>query len=215
MSDVTKSFKHPKTGNIVCCKGRVLWNHLSTGKPDKEKPKDEWQYELVLLFKKGSDLDECKASVDEAARDEFPKLFKESKDKWPKVLITPFKRTADYDKLASALEASDMDPAEWPVYFAMKAYADKKPQIVGPNGRADGVDEAQVYPGRWARATFWAKAYSHVSGTKGVRLNLVNVQLLDNDDEIALGSGRVAAETEFDAVEGAGDDSKSSDNLFD
>lgn len=51
-------------------------------------------------------------------------------------------------------------------------------------------------------------------GNKGVSFGLKNIQLLDNDDELSIGGGRVSAESEFEAVEGAGDDSKSSDSLF-
>ncbi len=45
-------------------------------------------------------------------------------------------------------------------------------------------------------------------------LGLKNVQLLDNDDELVVGGGRVSAESEFGEPEGAGDDSKSSDDMF-
>jgi hypothetical protein len=55
------------------------------------------------------------------------------------------------------------------------------------------------------------------AGNKGVSLGLINVQLLDNDDELVVGGGRVNAESEFEAVEaveGAGSEGGSSDSMF-
>ena len=63
------------------------------------------------------------------------------------------------------------------------------------------------------RGSIQAFAYE-TDGNKGVTFGLVNVQLLDNDEELVIGGARVSAETEFENTEGAGDDSKSSDDVF-
>lgn len=209
----TKSFVHEKTGNIMTCKGRALWNFVFKPKPDRKKPKEEWQYEFTVLYPKGADLAAVKDAATEAGKEKLPKEFKTAAGKWPSGVITPFKRTADNDKLVAALEAADMKVEDWPVFITYKAYNDKAPGIVGPDGKADGVEPNDLYAGRWVRVSHFPKGYNNES--KGVRLNLVNLQLLEDAEEIPLGSGRVSAETEFDAVEGAGDDSKSSDSLFD
>jgi hypothetical protein len=147
-----------------------------------------------------------------AGKDKFSKVFRDAEGKWPKGIGTPFKRTADNDKLVAALEAADIKVEDFPVYVA--ARSNDKPGIVGPNGKSDGIEPEHVYSGRWARMTVDAYGYD-VDGNKGVSFGLKNVQLLDNDDELVVGGSKVSAESEFDAVEGAGDDSKSADALFD
>lgn len=205
-----KAYIHPKTGSIVSAKGRILW--YSVFKPRKGKGGKEGKHEFNLLFPKDADYAIVKEYAVDAGKDKHSKAFKEAGGKWPKSIGSPFKRTADNDKLVAAMEAADLKVEDYPTFYGARS-ADK-PGVVGPNGKSDGIDAEQVYAGRWARMTHDAYGYD-VDGNKGVSFGLKNVQLLDNDEELALGGGRVSAETEFDAVEGAGDDSKSSDDLFD
>lgn len=211
MSDTAmlKAFLHPKTGNIVLPKGRLLWNSLFN--PRKGKGGKPGKHECNILFPKGVDLGVAKDEATNAGKDKFSKEFREAEGKWPKKIGTPFKRTADNDKLVAALEAADIKVDDFPVYVA--ARSGDKPGVAGPNGKTDGVEPEHVYSGRWARMTVDAYGYD-VDGNRGVSFGLKNVQLLDNDDELVVGGGRVSAESEFEAVEGAGDDSKSSDSLF-
>lgn len=209
MSAENKAFIHAKTGNVVLPRGRILWN--SVFKPRKSRDGEgDPKYEFNLLFGKDADLSVAKEQAMEAGKDKHSKAFREAAGKWPKSLLTPFKRTADNDKLVAALEAADLKVEDFPVYMGMKSK--EKPGVVGPNGKVVD-DEEQVYSGRWARATVDFFGYDNKS--KGVSAGLKNIQLLDNDDDLVVGGGRVSPETEFDAVEGAGDDSKSSDSLFD
>lgn len=208
MSAENKAYIHPKTGNVVLPKGKILWH--SVFKPRKGRNGQEGKHEFNLLFGKDADLSVAKEQAVEAGKDKHSKAFREANGKWPKSLLTPFKRTADNDKLVAALEAADIKVEDFPVYMGMKSK--DKPGIVGPNGRVV-EDEEQVYSGRWARSTVDFFGYDNES--KGVSAGLKNIQLLDNDDELVVGGGRVSPETEFDAVEGAGDDSKSADSLFD
>src|SRR5690606_35475791 len=99
-----------------------------------------------------------------------------------------------------------------PVYIA--ARSQDKPGVVGPNGKSDGVEPEHVYAGRHAKMSIQAFGYD-TDGNRGVTFGLINGQLRDNDDELVIGGGRVSAESEFEAAEGAGDDGKSTDNLFD
>lgn len=204
-----KSYIHPRTGNLVTAKGRILWS--SVFKPRKGKNGKEGKHEFNLLFPKDADHAALKEAALEAGKGKFAKAFKDAAGKWPSSIKTPFKRTADNDKLVAALEAADIKVEDYPVFLAARS-ADR-PGVVGPNGKSDGIEQEHVYPGRWAKMTLDAFGYE-AEGNKGVSFGLKNIQLLDNDDELSIGGGRVSAESEFEAVEGAGDDSKSSDSLF-
>lgn len=209
MAKDNECYIHPKTGNIVTCKGRVLWNALFT--PRKAKAGKEGKYEFNLLVPKGSDLKVLKEAAVEAGKDKFAKAFREADGKWPKGIASPFKPTEGNDKLVTALEAASLKVEDFPLYFA--ARSKDKPGVVGPNGKSDGIEPEHVYSGRWARATVQTFAYD-TEGNKGVSLGLINVQLLDNDDELVVGGSRVSAESEFEAMEGAGDNSSSTDAMF-
>lgn len=208
MSD-NKAYIHPKTGNLVTPKGRVLWNSLF--QPRKAKNGKEGKYEFNILVPKSADISAMKEAALDAGKDKFPKAFKDANGKWPSSIRNPFKKTSENDKLVGALEEAGLKVEDWPFFFA--ARSKDKPGVVGPNGKADGIEPEQVYAGRHAKATVQAFGYD-ADGNKGVSFGLINVQLLDNDDELVIGGGRVSAESEFDAVEGAGDDAKSSDDVF-
>ncbi len=205
-----KAFIHPKTGNYVTPDGRLLWNALIS--PRKGKAGKPGKHECNLLFPKGCDFTATKEGALEAGKEKFPKVFREADGKWPKSIGTPFKRTADNDKLVAALEAADMSVEDWPVYVA--ARSGDKPGVVGPNGKSEGIEAEHIYSGRWAKMTHDIYGYD-VDGNKGVSFGLKNVQLLDSADALVVGGGRVSAESEFEAAPGAGDDTKSSDALFD
>ncbi len=208
-----KAMVHPKTGSLVTAKGRILWHAVFKSKKAKGAPKDaEGKFEFNLLFPKDADHGALKEAALDAGKEKFAKAFKDAAGKWPSAIKTPFKRTSDNDKLVAAIEEAGLKVEDWPIFFG--ARSKDKPGVVGPNGKAEGVDEEQVYSGRWAKMTMDAYAYDS-NGNKGVTFGLKNIQLLDNDDELVVGGGRVSAESEFEAADGAGDDTKSSDNLFD
>lgn len=209
MSDL-KAYVHPKTGSLVTAKGRILWH--SVFNPRKAKGNaGEGKYEFNLLFQKGADHGALKEAALDAGKEKFAKDFKAAAGKWPSAIKNPFKRTDGNDKLVAALEEAGLKIEDWPVYFS--ARSKDKPGVVGPNGKSEGIEAEHVYSGRWARMTMDAYGYD-TGGNKGVTFGLKNVQLLDNDDELVVGGGRVSAESEFEAAEGAGDDSKSSDDVF-
>jgi hypothetical protein len=187
---------HPKTGNIVTPKGRLLWNALFS--PRKDKKGNVGKFEFNIAIPKGADMKVLQDAVLEAGKDKFPKLFKDAAGKWPSSVKSPFKKSSENDKLG---EIAD----EFPLFFA--ARSKDRPGVVGPNGRAEGVEPEQVYAGRWVKASVQAFGYEF-EGNKGVSLGLVNVQLLDEGDELVIGGGKVSAESEFEGVgeEAAGGD---------
>lgn len=73
----------------------------------------------------------------------------------------------------------------------------QKPGIL--NARGENVDdEAEVYPGRWCFVTLSPYAWVNDKGGKGLSFGMRNIQLLEHDTPLA--GGRVAAESEFEAV---------------
>lgn len=210
MAKDNECYIHPKTKNIVTCKGRILWHALFEARKAKGSNGDA-KHEFNLLIPKDSDVKVLREEAFNAGKDQFPKDFREAEGKWPKKIATPLKPTEGNEKLVAALEDAGLKVEDYPFYFA--ARSKDRPGVVAPNGKADGVEPEHVYSGRWARATVQVYAYDK-AGNRGVSLGLINVQLLDNDDELVVGGGRVSAESEFEAVAGAGDDEKSSDNMF-
>ena len=75
---------------------------------------------------------------------------------------------------------------------------------------ADVIDDSEVYPGRWARATI-QPFYYDTDGNRGISFGLENVQLLRNDEPIGGGS-RAKPTDEFAPVD-TGDSSGA--GLFD
>lgn len=179
---------HPKTGNIVTPKGRLLWNSLF--QPRKGKNGATGKYEFNIAIPAGADLKVLQDEVLSVGKEKFPKAFKDAGGKWPSSVKNPFKKTAENDKLA---EIAD----DFPIFFA--ARSKDRPGVVGANGKAEGVEPEHVYPGRYVKASIQVFGYE-TDGNKGVTFGLVNVQLLDDADELVIGGGRVSAESEFEGV---------------
>lgn len=71
-----------------------------------------------------------------------------------------------------------------------------KPGLVGPD-RNPIVDEAEFYPGCWARAVVTVYSWNF-KGKCGISVNVRNIQKLRDDEPLI---SRVKAEDEFDAAE--------------
>lgn len=191
-----KAYIHPVSKNLMTPKVRLAWTSLFS--PQKMRGQDDAQakYQVTILFPKGVDIEVLKTAAAAAAKEKFGDKVKG--------IRSPFRKSDEKEQLSELAE-------EFPLYIA--ARSKDRPQIVGPNGKMVD-DPEQVYAGRWARVSLQAFAYDQ-SGNKGVSFGLQNVQLLDNDEPLAIGGARISAEAEFEAVEGvSGDDAKSSDNLF-
>lgn len=201
--DMNKCYVNDK-GTLFTCRGRILWNAVFQKR--KGRNGQEGKYEINLLIPKTSDIAALRELVMEAGRDKFSKAFKEAGGKWPSSIRSPFRKTAENDKLADLAD-------EYPMYFAARSKNDP-PGIVGPNGKSEGISPEDVYAGRWARITCDAYGYE-TDGNRGVSIGLQNIQLLDHDDVLEIGGGRVPAESQFEAVDGvSGNDESSSDDIF-
>lgn len=179
---------HPKTGNLVTPKGVLLWNSLFN--PRKNKNGSAGKYEFNIAIPKGADIKVLQDAVLEAGKEKFPKAFKDAAGKWPSSVKNPFKKSADNDKLADIA-------GDYPIFFA--ARSKDRPGVVGPNGKAEGIEPEHVYPGRHVKASIQAFGYE-TDGNKGVTFGLVNVQLLEDGEELVIGGGKVSAESEFEGV---------------
>lgn len=201
MSNLMKAFYHEQTSNYITPKGRMSYPSLfEPSLPKGETDQDKARYQVTLLIPKGADLSALLEGVQKTIDDNLNK----EKQKTTKVK-KPFIKTADQPRFA---EYAD----EYPVMVRLAAKF--KPEVLRPDAKPE-TDDAQVYGGRWARASVNPYWYDHPTGGKGVSLGLQNVQLLDHDD--AIGGGHVKASDQFDAVDVAGAEGgqTSTEGLFD
>jgi len=190
---------HAKTGNIITPKGRLLWSSLF--QPRKGMNGAVGKFEFNIALPKDADIKVLQQAALDAGKEKFAKAFKDAGGKWPSGVKSPFKKASENDKLAEIA-------ADFPVFIA--ARSKDRPGLVGPNGKAEGVEPEMVYPGRWVKASLQAFAYEN-NGNKGVTFGLVNVQLLEDGEELVIGGGRVSAESEFEGADAGGE---SADALF-
>jgi hypothetical protein len=178
-----------KTGNIRSPRCRLVWPHVF--KPKKDDDGKE-KYQISLIIPKGSDLDLLKKDASE----KFAAMF--GKDAKP--AASPFKNTADKERLVDYAD-------DFPIFIdASRNLGNGPPEVTttrkDPNtGKLEKIGsdrQSEVYGGRWVYVSLNAYAWSFKS-RKGVSIGLNNIQLLEDDDPI--GGGRVAASSEFEAVE--------------
>lgn len=196
MASDNVAFVHSGSGNLVTPKGRLVWPSLFTPSAMRGEDESKAKYQATILIPASADFTALKDAAKEAAADKFG-------SKLPKNLRSPFRETTDKENLA---EYAD----EYPWYIT--ARSKDHPGVVGPNGKTVD-DPEQVYSGRWAKMSIQAFGYD-TAGNKGVSFGLQNVQLLDHDDVFNVGGARVPAESEFAAVDGAGDEGGSAEELF-
>jgi hypothetical protein len=189
------------SGNVITAEGRMAYVSLfKPTLPKGETDKSKERYQTSLVFPKAADLALLNEAVEACAVEkwgpDYKKKFKVKK---------PFLKTEDHPKIG-------LDPAEFPVFI--RTNSPSRPQIVTATMKVVNDDQAeQVYSGRWASISVRPYTYDHPTGGKGVSLGLQNVQLLRDDEPLA--ATRVAAEAEFEPVEGAGGEGGSgTDGLF-
>lgn len=203
--DYTKC-RETKVGTIILPKGRMVYPALlQKSLPKGEKDPAKAKYQVTVLIPKSADLSLLQAKV-QAAIDErwTPAQQAKLKNSEGKSKIKkPFLKTAD-SKLSAYAD-------EYPVMIRLNA--NYKPTVVGPDAKTPVNDEEFIYGGRWAAISCNVYAYEHETGGPGVSCGLSNAQLLDDDEMI--GGGRVAAEDEFEAAEGAGAAGGSAESVFD
>lgn len=181
-----------KSGNIITPKGRLSFcAQLLAPKADK---KGKLKFGTSLLIPPTANIDLLIEAAKKCATEKFGAEL-------PKKLKSPFLKAEDYD-----YEGYE------PGWILLRPTAIQKPGIVDANG-SNVDEESQIYPGRWASLSLRPFAYD-TDGNRGVSFGLQNVQLLDNDTNIA---GRVSAEDEFEPVEAAADPAagkKAADSVF-
>lgn len=192
MSDFKTCTKN-QFGNIVTPKCRIGFPQLLVAKtpPGSDKAK----YSVTLLIPDDADISLLKkeaydVAVEKFSKDTVDKLTKSGRFKWP------FLKAADCEGTKGKHFPDEVD--DWTV---LRVSSVQRPQIVDARGHV--VDEeAEIYSGRWARASVRPFAYD-TNGNRGVSFGLQNMQLLDHADPFA--GGRVQATSEFAPVEtGAG-----------
>lgn len=196
--DYTKC-RETKVGTIILPKGRMLYpSLLEKTLPKGETDQSKAKYQINVLFPKAADFALLQKKVAEVIAERWTPA-QQAKLKIKK----PFLKVSDMPKLAGYAD-------EYPVLIRLNANI--KPQVMSPDGKSMVADEEEIYGGRWAEVTCNVYAYEHPTGGPGVSCGLGNVHLLDHDD--AIGAGRVKAEDEFEAADGAANGA-SADSVFD
>lgn len=155
-------------------------------KPALNELNKKLEYSSVLIFPEGTDLTELKKLAFEAAVEKWGA----DKAKWPANRRSPFRRGE---------EKPDSDGyGAGKVFITAKQDPDRGRPTVVDHEMQDVIDPSEVYPGRWARFSVRAYAYS-AGGNNGVSFGLVNVQLLDHDTAFG-GSGPVNPDDDFEPV---------------
>lgn len=201
MSDVLmKAFKSEKSGNIITCQLRMMYANLITpGFPSKtERNEKKKQWAVTGLIPEGADIDVLRKAVDSVIGDNLTPAQREK----TKVKI-PIYKTAEDSSLAIYADDFPYFIRTNTKCFDRQGKPRPAPEVIRPNGKAiaetDEPDE--LYNGRWFRASL--NPYWYDNENKGVSLGLVNIQLLKHDEPLA--GGKVAAERDFEPVEGLED----------
>ena len=186
MSNLNKAFLIESSGNIMTPKSRMLYPSLFTATQVKGQGKAK--YRLTLLIPAKADIELLRETIMDVAKDGLGKNI--DKVKWRNPLLS----TKDEPRFAELA-------ADFP--WMIRPNSDNRPQVTNPSATKiinESEEADEVYGGRWARASIGLYFYStDKSPIAGVGLGLSNVQLLDHDEP--LGGGRVAASSEFEAVE--------------
>lgn len=207
--DLKKCTYVEKTETWITCRGMITFGAIAKKWKDKKKPDDNGQFALTLICPPDSDLSGLKADAAEAAKAKFGAKAKGLKN--------PFINAAD--KLEADRMPDGFDPTGWTMLRA-NTYQ-KRPNVVFADGSTVAEDDLvdEIYNGRWARMSVRTHAYDNES--KGVKLYLHNVQLLEDAEKWPQSGGGTNAEDEFSAVVTASKDGKgetkvksSSDSVF-
>lgn len=153
------------------------------------------KYGLTMLFKKGEDLSKLKAAAKAAAEEKWGA----DQAKWPKNLRQPFRDQGE----------KDFEGYEDGAVF-VSATSKQKPGLVDAQVQPI-LDEAEFYPGCYARATVRAFAYD-AAGNRGVAFGLQNIQKLRDGDPLG---GRTKPENDFAPVETADAGGDDAGSMFD
>lgn len=168
-----KGFKIRDDGSLLTPEFRVSFPKVFT--PDEENKK----YGLRAIFDGDVNFSVLEAALNTAAKELFPAGR-------PKGFMWPIHGEED----------SDREEHKGKFYINLSA-GKYRPGLVDAN-KADILDEAEFYPGCWARAVITVYAWNNKKvGKAGVSVGLRNVQKLRDDEPLV---SRTSAADEFDAV---------------
>ncbi|MGN7613065.1 DUF2815 family protein [Magnetococcales bacterium HHB-1] len=147
-------------------------------KARKANENAEPKFSVAMLFKKGENLKALRRMANEAAKEKWG-------NKVPKNIRMPFLDQGDHD-----YEGYE------PGAVLIRASSKFQPGVVDAKVQQI-IDESEIYPGCYARATVRAYAYD-VAGNRGVAFGLQNLQKLRDGESLG---GRTRAEDDFSPVE--------------
>jgi hypothetical protein len=148
--------------------------------PKVFQPADNGKFGLVMLFpKESTDMRLLEAAITTLGKEKYPKGL-------PKGFFPAIHDGDDSER--------EEQKGQWVINGKCGKY---RPGIVDQN-KQDILDEADFYPGCWARAviTLFDWVYPKM-GTKGISVNVRNIQKIRDDEPLI---SRVSAADEFDAV---------------
>lgn len=191
-----------KGSSLVTPEGRFSFPSLLTPKL-KYKSQTEYEYSTQLLFKKGTDLKEFNAKIDEA----IAEVFGNDKSKWPKNISRPL---IDQEVLIEkAIEKGyGHDHLEkGAMYMSAKTDAKKSKPVVLDANRNEILDPTEIYGGAQGKLRVNLKVYA-MDGVdpvtkKAVKTVYVTPYLqgaLKTQDAPAFGSGRISAQDMFEPI---------------
>lgn len=183
MTDTTKK------ATAMTPKFRVSFPHVF--EPQEAMNGGKAKYGLSMLFEPGADLSELKALAAAALNEKWP-----NKDKRPKNLRNPFRDQGEKEFEGCVAGA-----------VFINATSMQRPGLVDNNVQPI-IDQADFYPGCYARATVTAFAYD-TAGNAGVAFGLNNIQKLADGEPLG---GRTNPEADFAPVASAA--TPSSDDIF-
>lgn len=183
--------------SVVTPKFRASYPNVFKPRRNELNGKDE--YSVVALFPKGTNLEPLKKAATEA----IVKKWGVDKAKWPTNLKSPFRDQKERAK-DGVLPAGHEEGA---IFINFKSA--QKPQVVDQNVQLI-LDETEFYAGVYAIASVNAYAYDQ-KGNRGVAFGLGNIQKVKDGEPLG---GRTRAQDDFKAIEGAGDEVATTDDLF-
>lgn len=181
---------------VTSPKFRVSFPWMFEPQPPMEGQQGEPKYSVVMLFdaeaQKTPEYKAMEALAHAAAKDKFGDKLKPDGQGWYHGLKNP---------LRDGAEKSELEGYGDGIKFAT-ASSKMQPGLV--NGKLQRIISKDVgpdgfYAGCFARATLTAYGYDK-AGNKGVAFGLQNVQKVGDGEAF---SGRVAAESDFEATEDA------------
>lgn len=183
-----------KSANVVTPEFRISFPNLF--KPKLNDQNDKMEYSCMALFKKGEDLSKLKKLAQDAG---IAKWGPDTK-KWPHGWRNPFRDQGEKQKQNKQTgELYLPEPYEDGAKF-LTLKSTRKPGVV--DGNVDPIlDETEIYPGCWCRASVSAFTYGGpgTGFTAGIAFGLQHIQKVRDDESLLSGT---KPQDDFAPIEG-------------